>query len=141
MDWWEHADIKVWHLPKFQKINIEILANTAITFVLKTLKQNAAYLKLKISKQRKLTILVITTWLDDVKLKTPSFVVLYSTKCNTYCHEMFHTSWAISKTLKKKIDKTMENHITQTLQFESNFLELEYTSEIYISFYIKRNGP
>ena len=38
---------------------------------------------------------------------------------------MFHTNWALSKTLKKKIDKTMENHITKTLQFDG-----KYTSEI-----------
>ena len=46
-----------------------------------------------------------------------------------------------SKTLKKKINKTMENHKTKPLQFDGNFLKLEYTSEINISFYIKRNCP
>ena len=44
-----------------KKIQFEIMANTAITSVLKILKKNAVYLKLKISKQRKLTILVIAT--------------------------------------------------------------------------------
>ena len=43
---------------------------------------------------------------------------------------MFHTNWAFSKTLKKKINRTMENHITKTLQFDGNFLKLEYISEI-----------
>ena len=44
-----------------------------------------------------------------------------------------------AKTLQKKINKIMENHVTKTLQFDANFLKLEYTSEINISFYIKRN--
>ena len=46
---------------------------------------------------------------------------------------MFHTNWAFSKTLKKKINKAIENHITKTLQFDGNFLNTEYTSEINIS--------
>ena len=53
---------------------------------------------------------------------------------------MFRTNWAFSKTLKKKINKAMENHITTTLQFGGNFLKPEYTSEINIS-YIKINYP
>ena len=48
-------------------MNIEILANTAITSLLITLKKNAVYLKLKNSEQQKLTTLVIETGLDDVK--------------------------------------------------------------------------
>ena len=64
-------------------------------------------------------------------LKLSYHVVLpCNAKCNTYCHEMFHTNWAFSKTLKKKINRTMENPITKTLQFDGNFLKLEYTSEI-----------
>ena len=47
---------KVWHLAKFLKI----------------LQKNAVYLKLKISKQGKVTILVIATGLDDVKPIIPS---------------------------------------------------------------------
>ena len=54
---------------------------------------------------------------------------------------MFYPNWTISNTSKKKINKTMENYITKTLQSERNFLKLEYKSEINISFYIKRNCP
>lgn len=50
------------------KKNIEILANIAITSILKVLKKNAVYLKLKVSKQRNLAIVVPATRLDDVKL-------------------------------------------------------------------------
>ena len=32
----------------------------------------------------------------------------------------------------------MEIHITKTLKFDGNFLKLEYTSEINVSFYIKK---
>ena len=35
----------------------------------------------------------------------------------------------------------MENHTRKTLQFDENFLKLEYTSEINISFCLKRNSP
>ena len=35
---------------------------------------------------------------------------------------MFHTNWELSKTLKKKIDKTIENHITKTLQFDGKYI-------------------
>ena len=53
---------------------------------------------------------------------------------------MFHTNTRFSKTLKKKINKAMENHITKALQFDGNCLKPEYTSEIDIS-YIKINHP
>ena len=51
---------------------------------------------------------------------------------------MFDTNWAFSKSLKKKINKAMENHIIKTLQSDGNFLKPEYTSEINIS-YINKN--
>ena len=65
MDWSKQADIKVW--LKSKKEHIEILANTGVTSALKILKNNAVHLKFKISKRGKLTILVIASWLDDVK--------------------------------------------------------------------------
>ena len=68
-------------------------------------------------------------------------VVPQNTKCNTYCHEMFLTNWAFLKTLKKKINRTVENHITKILEFDGNFSKLEYKSKINISFYTKRNCP
>ena len=51
-----------------------------------------------------------------------NLVAPYNIKCNTNCHEMFHTNWELSKTLKKKIDKTIENHITKTLQFDGKYI-------------------
>ena len=65
MDWSKQADIKVW--LKSKKEHIEILANTGVTSVLKILKNDAVHLKFKISKRGKLTILVIASWMDDVK--------------------------------------------------------------------------
>ena len=62
-------------------------------------------------------------------IKPSSKVVLYNSKFNTYCHEMFPMTWTNLKTSRNTFSKAMGNQARKTLQIDKNFLKLEYSSK------------